>query len=342
MRVSVFVCLLSFIYLDGYAADYVKVKTIEDYTGDIEVVAYSPDGKYLAVGTSDTLNVPIFDTTTWKKAAAPDDNGSWVSAAAFTKDGKIFAAADRRNRVVLYSTATWKSFKVVKAGFLINSISLNQDGSLLAIVGEDGGALLWNVKDNKLVKKLNQHQEVLTVAFSPDNLHFATGGRDNWVTIWNFSGMIERFFAGHDNNVRTIAYSLDGKYLASGSDDNDKPFILWDVNTGKIIHIFNHTVENGCAVAFGSDNETLAVGDCRISYDITSPLPPARKSKGSCTIVLQNIKTEKVIQVIGKDADNYFSNASCGLAGLAFSPDMKYLVAGYEKGDRKLIIFERK
>ena len=341
MRVTIFVYLLSLLCFDCFGAEYMKVKTLEEYTGDIEAVAYSPDGKFVAIATSNTWGIPIFDTTTWKKVAAPDDNDSWITSVAFSKDGKILAAADRKKKVVLYNTATWKSFEVVKAGFMVNSIALNQDGSLLVIVGDDGGALLWNVKDNKLIKKLNQHQEILTVAFSPDNMHFATGGRDNWVTIWNLTGMIVKFLSGHNQSVRTVAYSPDGMYLVSGSDDNEKPFILWDINTGKMIHTFKHTVENGCAAAFGSDNETLAIGDCRISFDL-SLLRQARNSMGSCTIVLHNIKTEKIIQVIGKDADNTFSNASCGLAGLAFSPDMKYLVAGYEKGDRRLIIFERK
>jgi WD40 repeat protein len=330
MRVAIFVCLLSLLSIDSFGAEYVKVKTIDDYTGAIKAVAYSPDGKYVAIGTTDTWSIPIFDTTNWKRVAAPDDNGSWITAITFSKDSKILAAADRKKKVVLYDTATWKKFEVVKAEFTINSISLNQDGSLLAIVGEDGGALLWNIKDNKLVKKLNQQREVITTAFSPDNLHFATGGRDNMVTIWNLSGMIVRFLTGHGNNVRTVAYSPDGNYLVSGSDDNDTPFILWDINTGSIVHTFKNTVESGCVADIGSDNETLASGDCRFSFG------GQRNSWGSCTIVLQNIKTENVVQVIGKD-----SKTGCGIAGLAFSPDMKYLVAGYES-DRRLAIYERK
>ena len=339
MRAAIFVFLLSFFYLNCYSAEYVKIKTIEDYTGDVEAVAYSPDGKYVAIATSNTFGIPIFETTTWKRVASPNDNGDWLTAVAFSKDGRIFAAGDRKKKVVLYNTATWKSFEVVKAGFMVNSIDLNQDGSLLAIVGEDGGALLWNVKDNKLVKKLNQHQEILTVAFSPDNLHFATGGRDNLVTIWNLSGIIVRFLAGYENNVRTVAYSPNGKYLVSGGDDNDTAFILWDVNTGNIIRTYRSTSELGCVAAFGSDNETLALGDCRFSY---GAIPQTRNAIGSCAIMLQNINREKADQILWKGGDIAFLNSGCGLSGLAFSPDMKYLVAGYEKGDRRLIIYEKK
>jgi len=335
MKGAIVVCLLSLLHVSGYAADYVKVKTVDDYTGVLKTLAFSPDGKYVAIGTSDTLNIPIFDATTWKKVAAAGDNASAITAVVFSKDSKVFAAADRRNKVVLYSTATWKSFEVVKADFVINSISLNQDGSLLAVVGEDGGPLLWNVRDNKAVKKMNLQQEVLAVAFSPDNIHFATGGHDNMVTIWNSTGMVEKFLSGHDNNVRTVAYSPDGKYLVSGSDNNEKPFIVWDVNAGSIIHTFQNTVENGCVVDFGSDNETVATGDCRFSFGSRS-----RNSMGSCLIYLQNIKTGKVIQVLGK-GENTLYVTDCGISCLAFSPDMKYLLAGYVS-DRKLVIYEKK
>jgi WD40 repeat protein len=335
MRAVLFACLLSLLGLDCFGAEYVKVKTVEDYTGVLKAVAYSPDGKYIAIGTSDTLNIPIFDAITWKKVAAAGDNAAAITAVVFSKDGKVFAAADSRNKVVLYNTATWKSFEVVKAAFLINSISLNRDGSLLAIVGEDGGLLLWNVRDNKAVKKMNQQQEVLAVAFSPDNIHFATGGHDNMVTIWNSTGMVEKFLSGHDNNVRTVAYSPDGKYLVSGSDNNEKPFIVWDLNAGNIIHTFQNTVENGCVADIGSDNETVATGDCKFMFGGRS-----RNSTGSCLIYLQNIKTGKVVQVLGKGENTLFST-DCGISCMAFSPDMKYLLAGYVS-DRKLVIYEKK
>jgi len=61
---------------------------------------------------------------------------------------------------------------------------------------------------------------------------------------------------GHTNDVKTIAFSADGKTIISGS--IDKTVILWDVQTGQVKQRFTKHQGMVWALAFSSDQATIA------------------------------------------------------------------------------------
>ncbi len=66
---------------------------------------------------------------------------------------------------------------------------------------------------------------------------------------------------GHKISVNSLSFSPDGRTLASGS--SDKTIKLWNVDTGKLIHLPNpltHSSYVNC-VSFNSDGTILAAGD---------------------------------------------------------------------------------
>ena len=62
----------------------------------------------------------------------------------------------------------------------------------------------------------------------------------------------------HSDSVRAIAFSPDGKRLATGSDDHTA--ILWDVETGRSLRVFEGHKAAICFVAFSADGKRLMTG----------------------------------------------------------------------------------
>jgi predicted NACHT family NTPase len=85
---------------------------------------------------------------------------------------------------------------------------------------------------------------------------------------------LHRTLAGHTKDVNTIAISPDGKILASGSDDNT--IKLWELPSGRELHILIGHTDPVWSVAFSPDGKTLASGSADNTIKLWE-LPSGRK-----------------------------------------------------------------
>ncbi len=311
--------------------NYEKKELLLGYAGEVLSAAFSPDGKIMAIGTSDK-KVVIWDVATWKIIKLLDANDDRVTALAFSPDGKILASGDRRNMVYFLDAATWKTVNKMKAYSDIESLSFNQDGSLLAIACGREKAMLWDVQKNQLRKDLVGHTgDVKAIAFSPDGTRIATGGRDNSVIIWNAgTGEKIKVLPGHAGTVEKIVYSPDGKYLVSGGSDN--VVMVWNATSGSAVNRLSGHSDRICTLAYLPQTDILMSGSCRI---FLGPFfRPSYVAGSGCNIIFWNAETGKQIKTMDVD---------CSLSCAAFSSGGKYLAVGNAVGSGQFItIYERK
>ncbi|XP_078088889.1 chromatin assembly factor 1 subunit B isoform X1 [Mustelus asterias] len=101
----------------------------------------------------------------------------------------------------------------------VNVVRFSPNGEILASGGDDALILLWKLNDNKDVKEIEQN------LFEEDTQL----NKENWTVL--------KTLRGHIEDVYDICWTTDGNHMVSGSVDNTA--IMWDVNKGAKLSIFN-------------------------------------------------------------------------------------------------------
>jgi WD40 repeat protein/transcriptional regulator with XRE-family HTH domain len=245
------------------AAANPQTATFTAGTGGSVPVAFSPDGKILAVGSPDGAR--LWDIATGHQIGKPLDTGlpdsDLTSSIAFSPDGKALAVAGP-DGAWLWNTVSGhqkdESFQLTP----VNSVAFSPDGKMLA-TGGPSGARLWNIVTGSQVGKPfdTSDQQVNSVAFSPDGKMLATGGLDG-ARLWNIvtGSQVGKPFDTSDQQVNSVAFSPDGKMLATGGLDGMAR--LWNVIAGQQVSVPLAIGDSDLidAVAFSPDGKMLATG----------------------------------------------------------------------------------
>jgi WD40 repeat protein/predicted Ser/Thr protein kinase len=143
-------------------------------------LAYSPDGRWLAVRAVDEMTVLLLDARTYEPA------------------NRCF----RGHESVVWSAA------------------FSPDSRLLATCSSDRTARVWHLDSDVCQQLRGHADEVFAAAFHPGGTRLATGGRDGAVWLWDLErGEEVARLPGHISYIWSLAFSPDGTTLASGSGD---------------------------------------------------------------------------------------------------------------------------
>ncbi|HLJ91987.1 MAG TPA: hypothetical protein VKU02_02225 [Gemmataceae bacterium] len=157
----------------------------------VSALAFSPDGRLLAIAAPDT-KLRVFDGQTgafknvWEKDSAAS---IWI---AFSPDGKMLASVSRRDKTVkLWDVQTAKVQRILRGNkSWVTAGTFSPDGTLLATGGrlQEGNKLsgevnVWDAHTGERKYALpNVNVPVFTVAFSPDGKRLAFSGGNEIVT----------------------------------------------------------------------------------------------------------------------------------------------------------------
>ncbi len=247
--------------------------------GDVRCVAYSPDSKWVAVGTS--LGVELRNAATLRLVRTMEGHTGAVLSVTFSPDGSLLASGARGGTVRLWRVADGQLLRTLEGHTgRVWSVAFSPDGTLLASGADDATVRLWRVADGQLLRTLEGHTNwVKSVAFSPDGTLLASGSVDTTVRLWRVSnGTPVRILEGHTWIVGTVIFSSDGTLLASGSPQGVR---LWRVADGSLVCTSKeHTWIVG-TVTFSPNGTLLASG----SWDTTVRL--WRVSNGTPVRILE-------------------------------------------------------
>jgi WD40 repeat protein len=236
--------------------------------GRIEQLAYSPDGKILAVGT--LAGVWLYDADTLKELHFLNI-GNALDGLAFTEDGTKLVIDSGASNVSIWdvTTASRLSSRRIRDGYQGNinyspgSIAFSSGATIMAATLDDLRIGLWADQGETYLYALTQERDgVYKLALSPDHKLLASG-RGGAIRLWDVTTGSQLYtLEGYEIGLTALAFSPQlseegsAKILlaASGVRGSIK---LWDALTGTLVNTLD--VPNAATIlAFSPDGTLLA------------------------------------------------------------------------------------
>jgi RNA polymerase sigma factor (sigma-70 family) len=263
-------------FVAGIAGPVSAARASNEVWQPVSAVAYSPDGRLLAVAVEGT-RVIVREVATRKVAAILKGHSGAVTGVAFSPDGEAIATCSRDGTVRLW-IARDGSERAVLHGHTgaVLAVAYAPDGRTLASAGEDPSVRLWDPIRGTALGELSGHASpITTLAYAPDGRTLASAGADGAIRLWDVAARSPRtVLGGHSGAVRALAFSRDGTMLASGGDD--RTVRLWDVAGATEVHTFAGHQDAVTCLAFDPRGRALASGSadaCLRLWDLRTHSP---------------------------------------------------------------------
>ena len=269
------------------------------HNNDINSIAFSPNGKYIASG-SDDKTVRVWDIKSKREIVKFVGHSDTVYSVAFSPDGKYIASGSRDKAIRVWDIESKKEImKLLGHTDYVVSVAFSPDGKYIASAGaNDQSVIVWDVIKEQEATQFSGHSDyVKSVAFSPDGKYIASGSSDKTIRIWDITSKQEIVnFSNHKDFVESVAFSPNGKYIAAALFDTIR---IWDIENKKEIVKFVNNSSFVHSVIFSPDGKYIAF----------APLDRI--------VRIRNIKTKQEIKI--------FSDHKELVSSVAFSPNGKYI-----------------
>ena len=282
-----------------------RIATLQEHTGRVASVAFSPDGTLLASGSWDRT-LKLWDVATRQNIDTLAGQRG-INSVAFSPDGTRLASGSD-DKVELWDVATRQSIDTLEGQRRVSAVAFSPDGTRLASGSWDGTLKLWDVATRQNIDTLEGHKAISAVAFSPDGTTLASGGSDGDRTLklWDVATLTNiTTLGGRGSAVSAVAFSPDGTTLAFGGGFSWINIELLDVATLTNIATLEGHRSNVLSIAYSPDGATLASG----SID--------------STVRLWNVATRRNIATFSGIGE---------ILSVAFSPDGQTLASGSSNG----------
>lgn len=241
-----------------------------DSDGAVNDIAFSPDGKWLAVAqdcahsqntTTCAVNPLVYEVATGQVAFQGPAQGRGVATIAFSHDGKSILSYAKNNSATLWDALSGDVLlklegKLPGGAPTPGLAALSADSKrILTLSAGDGIPQLWDAGTGKpLIELRGHHGAVTTAAFSPDGASVITGSDDNTARVWNTeTGQVLFELKGHIRPITSVAYSPNGKVIVTASGDYTAR--LWDAATGKLWRVLRDHTRPVRHAAFSPDGK---------------------------------------------------------------------------------------
>jgi len=227
------------IYLYDNALELLDFVEIE--AGIFTCVSFSPDGKYISVGSKDGV-VLLIDSQNKSIISSIIAHNKPVIAIEFSPSGdELFSGSD---------DGLVKSWNVDNGDLLfqidnrdpISALDVSPDGKLLLVGSTTGDVRLYSSETGSPIRKFKrQSTSIGSIAFSPDNQFFVTANNAFQLVWWELNvwkvdnGSLISTVRKEKIAYSDVAFSSDGKYIIAGKTYYGTGIGIWDSFSGKSV-----------------------------------------------------------------------------------------------------------
>ena len=159
-------------------------------------LAYSPDGRWLAITAADDTTLLLLDAQSHKTIAWFRGHDKTVFKVAFSLDGSRLATCSEDRTVRVWEINGGGCHVLRGHTDEVYAVAFHPDGKRLASAGRDRAVWLWDLDRGEEVARLQGHTSyVRSLAFSPDGTTLVSGSGDTTVRLWDTAPLKVRHHA---------------------------------------------------------------------------------------------------------------------------------------------------
>lgn len=229
-----------------------------DQYWDIESLAISANGSYLAVADSNEVYVYNISDPRNEQLVWSNDNIGSVYDAEFTADNVYLLTAHSQDGVKVWNLETGAFVREMNSNGYTRHISVSSDSKYVATVYSNDGLRIWDIETGELFKNLSfSGLADYPLQFSPDGEWLAALTNDEVYLFSTETWERKEILTSSETifSPRAIAFSPDSKYLAAV--EFFRVGVVWEVDSGQI-EVFFEDIETGEDLVFSSDSARVA------------------------------------------------------------------------------------